>query len=86
MLDVSVFLLDLNADGDVLPPLSVFQYAAAFFDRLEVRRFVPGMCIGTDNFLLTFNVIWCLLLLVLGCDTGLILMVEDPLGYDVPAL
>lgn len=34
--------VSVNSQGEVLPPMSVFQYVAAFTDPLNVRRFVLG--------------------------------------------
>lgn len=40
----------INSNSEVLPSLSVFQYAAAFSERLDARRFVPGMPLSGHEF------------------------------------
>lgn len=49
----SVLLLDVNANGDFLPCLSVFQYEGSFLDRLSALHLVLVMRVVRHSFYMT---------------------------------
>lgn len=50
--DGNKIIVSVNSRDEVLPPVPVFQYAAAFFARLDVRRFVLGKRLDGYAFLI----------------------------------
>lgn len=49
--DGNPIIVYMNQNDKVLPPMSGFQYAAAYSDRLDARRFVLGMRLDGHEFL-----------------------------------
>lgn len=49
------FFFDLNTNGEVDPPLLLFQYVASFSDKLDARHFVLGMRVDAHNFYMIFQ-------------------------------
>lgn len=52
-LDGNEIIVAVNPRGEVLPPMSAFQYATAFFDRVAVCRFVLGMRLNGNEYFVT---------------------------------
>lgn len=49
-LDGNEVVVSVNSNSEVLPPISVFRYAAAFSERLDARRFVLEVPLSGHEF------------------------------------